>query len=384
MTTVNFYSVLEIDQGSDSDSVRQAIRKQRREWRNRQGHPKAETRALAEAMTQHISDAEDILLDPVRRAEYDRALAAQVPTDNSSRANQDRDWVALAREYMTAGNATQANYAGREATAHQPQNPEAWYVRGMSSHILNNLADAEFEIGEAIRLNPKEPPYHCELGDLYGRAGQPSKAETAYRGASKLDPDNVFYQVGIAYSQTAQERPDDALPTLRRAINSQPDNDFFKYHYAVALLESTTGKWSEFPDGSSSILNPAQLAVTRQNLAEIHALGVTDPDIESDTEEVTRLADRAERVKWFGSDNMIGYLLGMLGAFVGMLIAFGIASGPSGGAAGFFGFLFLLGLGLIPIVFVKRHRMPTWLWESKQAPPMVRATGIQPAVEAAK
>lgn len=384
MPTVDYYSVLEIDQTADADSVRQAVRKQRREWRNRQGHPKAETRALAEAMTQHISDAEEILLDPARRGKYDRELASSVASDNTSQGSQDRDWVSIAREYLIAGNASQANYAGREATAQQPQNPEAWYVRGASSHILNNLADAEFEIGEAIRLNPKEPSYHCELGDVYGRAGLAAKAEQAYRSASSLDPGNLFYQVGIAYSQTAQERPDDALPTLKQAVDAQPANDFFKFHYAVALLESTTGKWSQFPDGSSSILNSAQLAMTRQNLAIIRTLKVADSDLEAEVDEVARLADRAERVKWFGSDNMIGYLLAMLGSFVGMLIAFGIASGPSGGAAGFFGFLFLLSLGLIPIVFVKRHRMPSWEWESKRAPLMVRNSGIQPTAEVAE
>ncbi|UKA53424.1 tetratricopeptide repeat protein [Arthrobacter sp. FW305-BF8] len=379
MTIVNFYSILEIDKESDADAVRKAVRKQRREWRNRQAHPKAETRAMAEAMTQHISDAEDTLLDPAKRSQYDRQLAEHVPlADGPVPEAQGRNWVQVAREYMAAGHASQANYAGREATGQQPENSEAWYIRGVSSRALNNLADAEFELGEAIRLNPKEASFHCELGDLYGAAGQPRRAEQAYRRASELDPQNVFFQVGVAYSLTAQERPDEALPALKKAVETDPDNDLFKFHYAAALLDSATGKWSQFPDESSTILNEVQLAATREALERISAVGVQDPELRADVDEVARLADRAERVRWFGSDNLLGYVLGMLGAFVAMLVSFGIASGPSGGAAGFFGFLFLLALGLIPIAFVKRHRMPTWRWEQKQAPAMVRNSGLQP------
>lgn len=378
MTFINFYEVLEVDKSSSVDTIKEAVRKQRRDWRNRQGHPKAETRALAEKMTQHISDAETILLDATKRTDYDRQLMAQgsAPVQQPSPGVGGRDWVEVARQYLDSGNASQANYAAREATAQQSENPDAWYVRGMSSHILSNYADAEFELGEAIRLNPNEPTYHCEMGDLYSSADQAPRAQQAYQRASDLDPSNLFYQVGVASTLTAQGQAGQALPILKRAIDANPDNDLFNFHYAIAVLDSTTDRWSHFADGSSSITNDAQLALTRTNLRTVAALRITDPELKEHIDEISRIADKAEAVKWFGSDNIFGYLGGLAVAFVGMLISFGIASGGNGGA-GFVGFLFLVALALIPVIFVRRHRMPGWKWEQKHVPDFVRQSGLQ-------
>lgn len=378
MTFINFYEVLEIDKASNAEAVKEAVRKLRREWRNRQGHPKPETRALAEKMTQHISDAESTLLDATKRADYDRQLAAQAsaPMPQQTGPSAGRDWVETARQYLDSGNASQANYAAREATSQNSENPDAWYVRGMSSHILGNHSDSEFELGEAIRLNPNDPTYHCELGDLYSSADQAGRAQQAYQRASDLDPSNLFYQVGVASTLTAQGRPDQAITILRKAIEANPDNELFNYHYTIALLDSTTDKWSQFADGTSSITNDAQLELTRTNLRTIRGIRVNDGEIKAHIDELSRLADKAERVKWFGSDNILAYLGGLGVSLIGMLISFGIASGGDGGA-GFFGFLFLVALVLIPVIFVKRHRMPGWKWEQKNVPPFVRQSGLQ-------
>ncbi|MBC7595656.1 MAG: DnaJ domain-containing protein [Kineosporiaceae bacterium] len=378
MTFINYYEVLELDKNSNAEAIKEAVRKQRREWRNRQGHPKAETRALAEKMTQHISDAEATLLDSAKRADYDRQLAAQasVPVQQPSAGPGGRDWVEIARQYLDSGNASQANYAAREATTQQSENPDAWYVRGMSSHILSNYADADFELGEAIRLNPNDPTYHCEMGDLYSSADQAPRAQQAYQRASDLDPSNLFYQVGVASTLTAQGHAGQAVPILKKAVDANPDNDLFIFHYAIAALDSTTDQWSQFADGSSSITNDAQLALTRTNLRTVEALRVSDPELKEHIDEISRMADKAERVKWFGSDNILGYLGGLAVTFVGVLICFGIASGGNGGA-GFVGFLFLVALVLIPVIFVRRHRMPGWKWEQKHVPAFVRQSGLQ-------
>lgn len=378
MTFINFYEVLEVDKKSNAGAIKEAVRKQRREWRNRQGHPKAETRALAEKMTQHVSDAETTLLDATKRADYDRQLTAQgsAPVQQPSAGVDGRDWVEIARQYLDSGNASQANYAAREATTQQSENPDAWYVRGVSSHILNNYSDAEFELGEAVRLNPNEPTYHCEMGDLYSSADQAPRAQQEYQRASDLDPGNVFYQVGVASTLTAQGQAGEAVPILKKAVDAIPDNDLFNFHYATAVLDSTTDQWSHFADGTSSITNEAQLALTRTNLRTVGALRVTDPGLKEQIDEISHLADEADAVKWFGSDNLLGYLGGLAVAFVGMLISFGIASGGNGGA-GFFGFLFLVALVLIPVVFVSRHCMPGWKWEQKHVPAFVRQSGLQ-------
>ena len=378
MSFVNYYEVLEVDKAVDVDEIRNAIRSQRRGWRQRQGHPNVEVRSRAEKMTQHISDAEAVLLEVSKRAEYDRRLAAHTDqSPPSTTPGAGRDWLAAARGYLDAGSASQANYAAREATSQQPQNPDAWYLRANSSLLLGNLAEAEFEIGESIRLAPNNPVYYCELGDIYASAEQWNRSQQAYERASTLEPANHFYSVGIAMMLTAQGRAKDAMPRFEKAVADQPTNEFFKLQYAMCLLDSTTDQWSRYGDDTSAILNEAQLALTRKNLSEVQELRISDLEMNRHVQEIARLADSAERVRWFESDNLIAYLIGLVAAFIAMAIAFGIASGGSGGAATV-GILLLGAAILIPVVFVKRHRMPGWKWDQNHSPAFVRQTGIQP------
>jgi len=374
MAFVNFYEILEVPQSADAETIKQAVRKQRREWRNRSAHPKAETRALAEKMTQHISDAEATLLDPGKRADFDRQLAAQVaapPPQLPVGGAGGRDWVEITRQYLADGSPSQANYAAREATTQTPENPEAWYLRGVSSAMLQNLADAEFELSEALRLDPNNASFHCELGDLYSSAEQWSRAQQAYQRASDLDPGNPYYQVGIATMYNATDRPDLALPILEKAVADNPDTELFKFHYAIALADNLTNQWSQFGDGTRSILNEAQLKVSHTTLQKISALKVTDPELKEHLDEIQRVVGNAERIRWFGSDNLLWYGGGLLASLFA-LGGFGSASTIILGLAG------LAGLVGIPFLFVKRHHVAGWVWDNKNAPAYAKKTGLQP------
>lgn len=373
MTFVNYYEILEIPQDGDSESVKLAVRKQRREWRNRSAHPKAETRALAEKMTQHISDAEGILLDTARRADYDRQLAAQVDSPERLEPGPGaggRDWVAIIRQYLIDGNPSQANYAAREATAQDPENAEAWYLRGSSSALLQSLADAEFELGEALRIDPNNASYHAELADLYASVQNWSRAHEGYQRASDLEPYNQYYQVGAASMHSAQGRPDIALPTLEKAVQESPDTEFFRYHLAIALTDNLTDQWSRFADGTSAILNSAQLDLTKRTLNRIADLKVSDPDLNQHNSEISRLASDAEQVQWVHSKNLAGYGGGL---FVSLIAVLMIGSVP---VAGILGLVCLVG---IPILYAKRHKVSGYERDARQASDFVRKTGLQPS-----
>lgn len=375
MTLVNYYEVLEVQQSADAETIAKAVREKRRQWRNRQAHPKAETRALAEKITQYVSEAEEILLDAAKRADYDRRLAAQVtPPERPEPAGaggSGRNWVEIAAQYLAEGKPSQANYAAREATSQDAENPEAWYVRAVSSHLMQNLADAEFELSEAIRLSPNNPVYHCELGDVYSSAEQWSRAQQAYQRASDLDPSDLYYQVGVAAMLTAQDQPDAALPILEKAVEQEPDVELFRFHLAVALADSMTGKWSQYPDGTRSILNEAQLELSKTTLQRIAALQVTDPELVEHIDEISRWVRRAERVTWYGSDNLGIYAGGMVVSLIGLFFL----GNPSTVLIGLAG---LTGIILIPALFTTRHHVPGWRWDQRRSPEFVRKSGLQP------
>ncbi len=370
MSLVNYYEILELDRHADADAIKVAVRKQRREWRNRAAHPKAETRALAERMTQHISEAEATLLEAGKRVDYDRQLAAQmdVPQPDGREAGR-RDWVSIIRQYLEDGNPSAANHVAREATSQEPRLAEAWYLRGTSSALLQQFADAEIELGEAVRLEPNNAAYHAELGDLYAAVQNWGRAQQGYQRASDLEPHNQYYRVGVASMHSAQGRPDLALPILEAAVAESGDTEFFRYHLVIALTDDLTDKWSRFADGSSAILNSAQLELTRRTLDRVARLDVNDPDLNLHVSEISRVAADAERVDWAHSKNLAAYGIGIFGAVILLLMI---------GASPLLGILGLGALVAIPVVYVKRHKVPGYVRDARLVTEFVRKTGVQP------
>ena len=374
MTFTNYYEVLEIGPSADVDTISRAVSEKRRFWQPKTSNPKLETRQLAEKMMRDISAAEALLTDATKRADYDRQLAAQeqAPARVPSAPDGGRDWVKVTLEYLSQGNAAQANYAAREATAQQSENPEAWYFRGVSSALLDHDQDALFELSEAIRLNPNEAPYHAELGDLHKKNDSWRDALAAYGRASVLAPDNAYYLAGVGVSNAALGDTDTGVRQLRQAHEKEPQSELIAYYYGLALLDEATGTWSTFADGSQSILTEAQLAATRETLQKIDSLRSDDKQFQNDVDEVRVLTEQAESVKFHSLGGVGGLLVGEIVTFVVMLIAFGM-----GGGGAFVGVVCLILLVVWVVVFVRTHRMAGWQWNRRQAPAYARVTGLQ-------
>ena len=88
-------------------------------------------------------------------------------------------------------------------------------------------------------------------------------------------------------------------------------------------------------------------------------------------DEIQRIVGNAERVRWFGSDNLLWYGGGLLASLFA-LGGFGSASTIILGLAG------LAGLVGIPFLFFKRHHVAGWVWDNKNAPAYAKKTGLQP------
>lgn len=84
MTSHTHYALLGISPQADEATIRQAYRRaMRRVHPDRQRAPEAQARATAQA--QEINQARDVLLDPLRRADYDRSLVPVPPPEPVSR-----------------------------------------------------------------------------------------------------------------------------------------------------------------------------------------------------------------------------------------------------------------------------------------------------------
>ena len=374
MALDNYYNILGIERSASSVDVQKAIAEKRREWTPRTGHPKLETRQLAEQTIRNIAEAETTLLDTSKRRDYDQQLAARVVAPELPRtgSTQERDWLQIARDYLVQGNSAQANYAAREATNQQTENPEAWFVRGLSSAQLGAYADAEFELNEAVRLNPNDASYHAELGDLYKSNGLWAKALAQYTRASQLEPSNVYYSAFVGLSEGALGNVEKAHDILKNAFEKLPGDDTIRYFYGLTLQEIITRTWSTYHDGSQSILTENQLNYSKEKLAVIEALKISDIDFRNDLNEIRVNVERAEQVKLWSRDGLGGLVAGEIVTVIAMLNFFWIGQG--------FVVLGLLCLGLAVLwifLWVRSHRIPGWKWNWKQSSAFVRQTGLQ-------
>lgn len=374
MALDNYYNILGVAQGASTEDVQKAIAEKRREWTPRTGHPKLETRQLAEQTIKNIAEAEAILLDASKRRDYDQELAAQVaaPEPTQTGPTQGRDWLQIARDYLVQGNSSQANYAAREATNQQTENPEAWYIRGLSSVQLGNNADAEFELNEAIRLNPNDASYHAELGDLYKNNDLWAKALPEYTRASQLEPSNVYYSAFVGLSEGALGNIEKAHDILKAAYEKLPEDDTIRYFYGLALSDMITRTWSTYHDGSQSILTENQLNYSKEKLAVIDSLKITDADFRNDLDEIRVNVERAELVKFWSFDGMGGLAFGEIVTIIAMFVFFGIGQGFV-----VLGILCLALAVLWVVLFVRSRRVPGWKYNWKQSPAYVRQTGLQ-------
>ncbi|CAM3804357.1 tetratricopeptide repeat protein [Smaragdicoccus niigatensis] len=371
MDFVDYYALLDIPRSADAAAIADAVRAKRKEWTKRQNHPNPDIRQTAEKQVHLISEAERVLSAADQRRAYDQQLAAHQSAPPPPPSSGDRNWLAIAEEYLSAGNEMQASYAAREATTQQPDNPQAWYIRAQASMAQDLVNDAQFEISEAIRLNPNDPRYLSILGDIYIDGGNVLRAREAYEKAQKLDPTNPFYAVGIA--DTYPDNPELQIPIYERAVAENPGIDYFTMGLAIALFNRTWGHLSRLADGSRIITNVAQIESGRATLARIRALNLPrdlDPEFAAGLAELSRIVDGAERVRWYGSDNMAGYGGGLAVATIAMLILFG-------GGDGGLGFLAMLTVAGIIAIYVVRHRMPEWKRHSKIAPKATVRSGLQ-------
>ena len=170
--------------------------------------------------------------------------------------NGGSDGVSLADAlaHHRAGRLAQAETRYRRILEAQPDNPDALHLLGLVLFQTNRPGRAVPLIREAIARNARVAGYHANLGRVYagmgrhgrvsggdsarprhgGGARQPRRgpggarpdgaAETAYRGALRLTPDDPDLLFNLANAVWAARRFEDAIDLYRRVVARAPDH----------------------------------------------------------------------------------------------------------------------------------------------------------------
>jgi Flp pilus assembly protein TadD len=295
LALVNYYEILEVSQDASAESVRLAVKRQRRTWVKRQQIPAAERRREAENRMALIDAAETTLLDPEARRAFDVRLARYVPpAPRTEQAAEGGDWLRLARELLDHGDAPSAAYAARQATDRQALRHEAWAVRGRASFLSGQDQDAISEFAEALRLSPDSEEYLFDLGSVYESTGRDKPALDCYEQAAQIAPGNPLYQVAISGIYLDNNMPEKALPILEKVHASHPKIDEFTFYFAAVLNEAALRSWT--PVGPARVITKLrQIEPSRLVLQRAENLNPADDNLRATISRNLRLVDAAER-----------------------------------------------------------------------------------------
>lgn len=166
----------------------------------------------------------------VQLSEKDEALIQAVPTQNTEALNfymrgQDQlnrgsfESYRKAAEYFAQANELDPDYA------------QAWVGIASAANrslMTGSTSEAEYRamvegpIAKALELNNKLPGAHAELGTLKWHSGDNAAAEAAFKQALQLNPRDALSLLSYARYLRSTNRPKQALPLLRKALESDP------------------------------------------------------------------------------------------------------------------------------------------------------------------
>ncbi len=237
-------------------------------------------------MVKLIEEAETILLNPAKRAEYDKQLKSSPPPVPSSspadRAALDsaQDLVAEGRKLLAEGNIGDTLYVATKATERDGGNSEAWALLGRARFLFGDVEDSIYEYKRAIKLKPNEGVYYSELGDIYNDTGKLDDALAQYKRAAQVEPGEPWYRAQVGHVLRRQENTAEAVQILEQCVKEKPDIETFRYELAAAYIDSSLGCCTfDSETGNYFPTTKAQVLATLDILDKAEKLNCSDPDL---------------------------------------------------------------------------------------------------------
>lgn len=181
----NFYSVLGVSQQASEREIKQRFRELARSR-----HPdrfQGEEKAQAEIDFQNITEAFNVLSDPVRRRQVDLYLSRPSGEAQQTASDVVRVYMNRGIRAYKSGNLIEAASNFSRAADTEPDNTQAWH------HLALTCAKeprwhqkAQDAVLRALELKPNHVPYLKLAGKIFAQGGMTSRAKQYYNQALKL------------------------------------------------------------------------------------------------------------------------------------------------------------------------------------------------------
>lgn len=181
----DFYAILGVRRDADEKAIKQRFLQLAREK-----HPdrfQGEEKAQAEQEFQDITEAFNVLTDPVRRRQVDLHLQQPKKAAEHNPSDVVRVYMNRGIRAFKQGNLIEAASNFSRAADTDPKNYQAWHHLALAcSKEKRWTQKAQEAVVKACELRPDHPPYFKLAGQIFRDAGMASRAKQYYNQAIKL------------------------------------------------------------------------------------------------------------------------------------------------------------------------------------------------------
>jgi DnaJ-class molecular chaperone len=193
----SLYDVLGVTQQATVDQIKAAFRRLARER-----HPDRFTgaaRAAAEQAFQEITEAYNVLTDPVGRRRYDQQLAGDVKAQLTDPREISKALLVRAMNMAKAGDVGQAEECFVQAVAHDQASARVHHLFGMFlAQQPNRLDEALRHLDQAVKLDATNGKVLLDASRMFARAQMFARASRLAQEALKLSPGEPAVETWVA------------------------------------------------------------------------------------------------------------------------------------------------------------------------------------------
>ena len=249
----DYYRLLNLKRSASVDEIKAAVRTRLRLEMGRLNDSRLEVRQEAEKVAEQIREAQVILLDETKRAEYDRQLSSpqrEVARTDRSVLTRTDNLVEEGWQLLANGNVADALTVAKEAVNRNKRNPYAWDLLAQAKFRWGEIDEAIADFRKAIQLKPNEAELYFDLGNVYESLERWNDALMEFRHAIEIDPGATRYRTAVGMLLVKNKNYEDGIKILEACHQEDPQNEFCKEILAFAYVERGYEDWTFIPPGS--------------------------------------------------------------------------------------------------------------------------------------
>jgi TonB family protein len=246
---------LAIDPNTDKSLAAQAYFRYAFELQNVQNSAAAQPYALKAAQLDSKQFVYRMLLGETEISQnqvkqgLDDFMIAKSGDDGKQAVVSARLLAEIGNAQLTLGQETAGLASINQAEALAPHSPFAYQALQSYYMSKNNYTAALVPLRQLIQIQPTEPAWQVDLGDVYLNTKDWADAQKAYDAAAAMNPTSGDAKLGLAKLAAAQGQTAQIDAGLNDAIKASPSNaSVYNTIIANILLNASSGKDDYSPD----------------------------------------------------------------------------------------------------------------------------------------